>query len=86
MCVSVYVFLQFKTLNTEFSGKRSQTIHKCDSAQVLYYFIFENILLQVPNSAIKECTNYTDFTGKEFMNPVIDKTVKADTNKEQQTS
>lgn len=25
---------------------------------------------KVPNSAIKECTNYTDFSGKEFTNPI----------------
>lgn len=34
-------------------------------------------LQKVPDSAIKECTNYTDFTGKEFMDPKKDKTTKA---------
>ncbi|XP_013409994.1 uncharacterized protein LOC106173406, partial [Lingula anatina] len=32
----------------------------------------------VPNSAIKTCTNFTDMTGKEFLDPSIDKTVIAD--------
>jgi len=31
----------------------------------------------VPNSAILECTNFTDFTGKEFMDPTQDATVRA---------
>jgi hypothetical protein len=31
----------------------------------------------VPNSAILECENFTDFTGKEFMDIEKDKTVKA---------
>jgi len=31
----------------------------------------------VPNSAILECTNFTDFTGKEFMDPANDATVRA---------
>ncbi|KAL3870821.1 hypothetical protein ACJMK2_038859 [Sinanodonta woodiana] len=34
---------------------------------------------KVPNSAIKECNNFTDFTGKEFLDPATDKTVKAGT-------
>ncbi|KAK3087853.1 hypothetical protein FSP39_011501 [Pinctada imbricata] len=34
-------------------------------------------LQKVGNTAIKECTNYTDFTGKDFLDPDIDKTVKA---------
>ena len=34
------------------------------------------ILKQVPNSAIKDCTNVTDMSGKEFLNPAFDKTVK----------
>lgn len=38
-------------------------------------------LVKVPNSAIKECRNYTDFTGKEFMDPQVDKTVKAENPK-----
>lgn len=32
---------------------------------------------KVPNSAIKECTNYFDLSGKDFLDPDIDKTVKA---------
>ncbi|XP_071155605.1 L-proline trans-4-hydroxylase-like [Mytilus edulis] len=36
-------------------------------------------LEKVPNSAIKDCKNYTDFSGKDFMDPGVDKTVKADT-------
>ncbi|CAH1786536.1 unnamed protein product, partial [Owenia fusiformis] len=34
-------------------------------------------LEMVPNSAIKECKNFTDFTGKEFMDPNSDKTTNA---------
>lgn len=34
-------------------------------------------LSKVPNSAILECTNFTDFTGKEFMDPTKDATVRA---------
>jgi hypothetical protein len=50
----------------------------------LYYFSFTFYLcLQVPNSAIKECRNYVDFTGKEFLDPTIDKTVKSDKDLEQ---
>ena len=37
-------------------------------------------LSQVPNSAILDCTNLTDFSGKEFLDPTADKTVKADTS------
>lgn len=36
---------------------------------------------KVPNSAILECTNETDFSGKEFLDPTEDKTVKADLSK-----
>jgi hypothetical protein len=32
---------------------------------------------KVPNSAIMECTNFTDLSGKEFMDPTKDKTVRA---------
>ncbi|XP_074653877.1 L-proline trans-4-hydroxylase-like isoform X2 [Tubulanus polymorphus] len=35
-------------------------------------------LHKVPNSAIRECTNFTDFTGKDFMDPSQDKTIKCD--------
>lgn len=31
---------------------------------------------QVPNSAIKSCTNFTDLSGKDFMDPTKDQTVK----------
>lgn len=31
-------------------------------------------LYKVPDSAIRECRNYTDLTGKEFMDPTTDKT------------
>jgi hypothetical protein len=31
------------------------------------YFVL--ILSQVPNSAIKACTNFTDLSGKDFINP-----------------
>lgn len=34
-------------------------------------------LHKVPNSAILECTNFADFSGKDFMDPSQDKTVKA---------
>lgn len=37
-------------------------------------------LEKVPNSAILDCTNLTDFSGKEFLDPTADKTVKADTS------
>jgi hypothetical protein len=30
----------------------------------------------VPNSAILECTNFTDMSGKDIMNPAEDKTVR----------
>eukprot|EP00105_Crassostrea_gigas_P030683 XP_011453091.1 PREDICTED: uncharacterized protein LOC105346281 [Crassostrea gigas] len=32
-------------------------------------------LIKVPNSAIRNCTNVTDMSGKEFLNPAEDKTV-----------
>ena len=35
------------------------------------------IVLQVPNTAVKDCDNFTDFSGKEFLDPAIDETVKA---------
>ncbi|XP_021358064.1 uncharacterized protein LOC110453446 [Mizuhopecten yessoensis] len=38
--------------------------------------------VKVPNSAILSCTNVSDFSGKAFLNPMDDKTVKADTNKQ----
>ncbi len=34
-------------------------------------------LFKVPNSAILECTNMTDLSGKEFLDPAEDKTVNA---------
>ncbi|XP_056009968.1 L-proline trans-4-hydroxylase-like isoform X2 [Ostrea edulis] len=37
-------------------------------------------LEKVPNSAILDCTNVTDFSGKDFLDPSTDKTVKADTS------
>lgn len=36
---------------------------------------------KVPNSAILSCTNENDFSGKDFLDPLDDKTVKADTGK-----
>lgn len=39
-------------------------------------FQMGNLYLQVPNDAIMKCTNYTDFTGKEFNSPDMDKTVR----------
>lgn len=33
-------------------------------------------LEKVPNSAILECTNFSDFSGKELMDPKMDKTTK----------
>jgi hypothetical protein len=41
-------------------------------------YLYISFLTQVPNSAIKDCRNYTDFTGKEFLDPQADKTVKAE--------
>lgn len=38
-------------------------------------------LEKVPNSAIKNCTNLSDFSGKMFLNPLDDKTVKADVSR-----
>ncbi|GAB1599221.1 uncharacterized protein LOC115217558 [Argonauta hians] len=35
-------------------------------------------LEKVPDSALKECENYTDMSGKKFLNPSIDKTVRVD--------
>lgn len=35
-------------------------------------------LEKVSNSAIKDCTNVTDMSGKEFLNPTVDKTVTLD--------
>lgn len=37
-------------------------------------FPYANFVSQVPDSAIRECRNYTDLTGKEFMDPTTDKT------------
>ncbi len=34
-------------------------------------------VLQVPNSAILACENYTDLTGKDFADARKDKTVRA---------
>jgi hypothetical protein len=34
-------------------------------------------LAMVPNEAVLQCTNFTDMSGKEIMNPAGDKTVKA---------
>ncbi|KAL5013080.1 hypothetical protein ScPMuIL_011631 [Solemya velum] len=34
-------------------------------------------LQKVPNSAIRECTNISDFSGKDFVEPKTDKTVEA---------
>ena len=36
-----------------------------------------NLLLKVPNSAVKDCNNFTEFAGKEFLDPATDETVKA---------
>ena len=33
---------------------------------------------QVPNSAIRECTNFSDVTGKDFMDPSKDETCKGE--------
>lgn len=42
------------------------------------YYQNHLFLVQVPDSAIKECVNVTDMSGKEFLNPAVDKTVKLD--------
>ena len=39
-----------------------------------YNLIFVDHPLQVPDSAILECTTITDLSGKDFMNPQDDKT------------
>lgn len=38
------------------------------------YFLWK----QVQNSAIRDCTNVTNMSGKEFLNPAEDKTVNLD--------
>uniref|UniRef100_A0A0L8HH92 Uncharacterized protein n=2 Tax=Octopus bimaculoides TaxID=37653 RepID=A0A0L8HH92_OCTBM len=40
-------------------------------------------LEKVPDTAVKDCQNYTDLTGKKFLNPAIDKTVRVDQKDEQ---
>lgn len=40
-------------------------------SEMSVYFLWK----QVPNSAIRDCTNVTDMSGKEFLNPAEDKTV-----------
>ena len=40
-------------------------------------FLFLLHFPKVSNTAVKDCNNYTDFTGKEFLDPAIDATVKA---------
>lgn len=40
-------------------------------------FSFNIQYFQVANSAIGECTNFTDMTGKDFLDPKNDKTVVA---------
>lgn len=40
-------------------------------SEISVYFLWK----QVPNSAIRDCTNVTDMSGKEFLNPAEDKTV-----------
>ena len=37
---------------------------------------FVHDFFKVPNSAILDCTNFSDFSGKELMDPKIDKTTK----------
>ena len=34
------------------------------------------VLLQVPDDSIMKCENMTDLSGKEFMDPASDKTVR----------
>jgi hypothetical protein len=46
---------------------------------VVFFF-----LLLVPNSAIKECENYTDLSGKEFLHPSKSGTSRPTLTKEQQ--
>ena len=41
-------------------------------------------LIKVPNSAIKECENYTDLSGKEFVHPSKSGTSRPTLTKEQQ--
>jgi len=41
--------------------------------------------LQVPDTAIMECTNLTDLSGKDFMDPKKDKTVRVNQDEEEQT-
>ena len=36
---------------------------------------------QVPDSAIRECRNYTDLSGKDFLDPKTDKTTDVTANK-----
>jgi hypothetical protein len=43
-----------------------------------------NFTSWVPNSAIKECENYTDLSGKEFVHPSKSGTSRPTLTKEQQ--
>jgi hypothetical protein len=47
-------------------------------------FLPEHPSLWVPNSAIKECENYTDLSGKEFVHPSKSGTSRPTLTKEQQ--
>ncbi len=39
-------------------------------------FTLNTVYFQVNNAAIMECTNFTDLSGKDYMDPSTDKTVK----------
>ena len=41
---------------------------------ISYFFFF---FIQVDNNAVRKCTNVTDMTGKDFMDPTKDKTIRA---------
>ncbi len=46
---------------------------------ILFLWYLNNVFctIQVPNSAIKDCKGVLDFSGKNFVDPDEDKTIKA---------
>lgn len=56
--------------NCSFNKKSNNPVKK-------HHHPFYTKLEKVPNTAVKDCDNFTDFSGKEFLDPAIDETVKA---------
>ncbi|KAL8573317.1 hypothetical protein ACOMHN_032779 [Nucella lapillus] len=42
--------------------------------------LFSNTLYAVPDCKVRECRNYTDLSGKDFLDPSTDNTVKVADN------